>query len=932
MRPKRFLIISSASLFILAVVVVCLSPFAVPAGLRWWVSRLAAQEGLQIEFGKIEAPFLHPVVIHDVRIASAPRAGFLTTGAASRLELDLNLWALFDGSRGRFLRSLTADAITLDIRRNPQAAAPLQKFAWRFLESLLADNFKLSAVQLHVDNGPTVIDVHDGIISGAQIEAGTFSASEIRISSPWLQKSFSHLRGATSWQESRLTIGALSLMRGLDLDVISIDLSRISESRIGFEMNLDAFGGKIRASLSSDDHGDKRTWDAAGTASEISIAQMSDALDWTNRASGSLHACKFTFRGEATNLREAAATLWAEVTGLTWRDRMADTVMLGVSLYNRQVQIEQLYIKQRNNELTLTGEAVLPQRLADWLKPDFRGDISASINDLGDFARLFGATPSDFAGKIAVNGSLNAREKKLGGQLAFSGNSLVLFRTPIESLNIKLGLKESHLEMTQFDFRHEKDSFAAQATVDLTGEHAYSGSLITSMADARDYAGLIPDSLAAFRLAGGVNLDWKGAGSDVASSGTFHFQGHDLRPPESLMVPFDAEFEGDYAADKIFFRQFHLSNPHADFGAFVTIAKDYFQLQSVRLDLNGNPKLQGNIFLPFSMSKFRATNNWLSALSDDPRFDVDLALDQIDLGELAATLTKQPKMSGKAAGRIELYGAAATLEGKSDLHLRDFVLGDEARLSADLETQLASKILNLKTNVSTSGSDPVKIEASIPWRLEKEASGHVLNTVGPLSATLNFPVVFLAKFPRYLLRGIFLDGILGGNLAVSDSLQHPRVTGESHLIGGRLADASSLAFGLTFGGQSATVDFVRLAQRGIDRFAHGEIAFTDPTGIAVKLLPNESILETTPIEGDCVSSIELSATTVTQSPPQPPIDEIDFRGSLFDRAWTISLSRKIPDDSYQTLRVPVPRTFPFCREGEPKGKPLTLGLAPVAFP
>jgi hypothetical protein len=933
MRLKRFLVLFGASLFIIAVLVVCLAPFVVPVGLRWWVSRLAGREGLQIEFGKIEAPFLHPMVIHDVRIASTPDAAFLTTGAAPRLEMDLNFWAIFDNSRGRLLRSFTADSITLDIRRNPRSAPQPQHFAWRFFEGLLADNFKLSGVQLHVENGPTVVDVRDGIISGSEIEAGIFSASEITISSPWLQKSFSHLRGATSWQESRLTIGALSLMRGLDLDAISIDLSRIGESRIGFEMSLDAFGGKIRASLSSEDRGAKRTWDAAGTASEISLAQMSDALDWTNRASGSLHACKFTFRGEASNLREATATLWAEVTGLTWRDRTADTVMLGVSLYNRQVQIEQLYIKQRNNEFTLTGEAALPQRTADWLKPDFRGDISASINDLGDFARLFGATPSDFAGKIAVNGSLNAREKKLGGQLAFSGNALVLFRTPIESLNIKLGLKESHLELTQFDFRHEKDSFAAQATVDLTGEHAYSGTLTTSIAEARDYAGLIPDALAPFRLAGSVNLDWKGTGNDVTSSGAFHLQGHDLRPPQSLLIPFDAEFEGEYAADKIFFRQFHLSNQHADFSAFVTVAKDYFQLQSVRLDLNGKPKLQGNIFLPFSLSKLHATNSWLGALSDDPRSDVDVTLDPIDLAELAVAVTTQPRISGKAAGRIELYGTTAALEGKSDLHLRDFVFGDDARLSADLETRLTSKILGFKANAIASGSDPVKMEGSIPWRIEKGASGHALNTAGPLSATLNFPVIFLAKFPRYLSHGIFLDGILGGNLTISDSLQHPRVTGESHLIGGRLADGSSLAFGLTFGGQSATLDFVRLAQRGIDRFAHGEIGFTDLTAIAVKILPNESILETSPLSaGDCVSSLELSATTVTGPPQHLPIDEIDFRGNLFDRAWTISLSGRIPDDPYRTLRAPVTRTFPFCRESEASRKPLTLGLAPVAFP
>ena len=189
------------------------------------------------------------------------------------------------------------------------------------------------------------------MLSGAQIEAGTFNATDVTIESPWFRKSFSQVRGATSWQEKRLTVGALTLTRGLDLDAVTIDLSHIGESRLGLEMALDAFGGKLRAHISSEDRGDKRTWDVAGAASEISLAQMSDALDLTDRASGSLHACKFTFRGEATNLREAAATIWAEVTGLTWRDRTADTIMIGASLYNRQVHVEQLFVKQREQSV-----------------------------------------------------------------------------------------------------------------------------------------------------------------------------------------------------------------------------------------------------------------------------------------------------------------------------------------------------------------------------------------------------------------------------------------------------------------------------------------------------------------------------------------------------------------------------------------------------
>ena len=110
------------------------------------------------------------------------------------------------------------------------------------------------------------------------------------------------------------------------------------------------------------------------------------------------------------------------------------------------------------------------------------------------------------------------------------------------------------------------------------------------------------------------------------------------------------------------------------------MANDYFQLQTLRLALNGQPKLQGNIFVPLSLSKMRVTGNWLAALSDDPNFDLDLTLDPIDLAELTGALITHPTTSGKAEGRIQLYGTPASLTGKTTMYLHDFVFENEPRL------------------------------------------------------------------------------------------------------------------------------------------------------------------------------------------------------------------------------------------------------------
>ncbi|HYJ05762.1 MAG TPA: hypothetical protein VEX43_11545, partial [Chthoniobacterales bacterium] len=944
MRRKRFLIIFGA-LFVAAFLAVLFAPFIVASGLRLWLAHTARQHGLRIETERIEAPLLRPAVIHKLRLTNEPNAPFQIDGAMARVEIDLNLSGIFSGAP-RPLHSLVAEGVTLNVRRTAQLSAPSRPFAWPVLNNLLSDNFKFSGVQLHVENGSTIVDLREGTLTGSQLESGLFTAKEVAIVSPWFQRSFSNLRGATSWQDSRLVVGALSLMTGLDLDTITVDLSALGESRIGLEVHLDAFGGKVRARVSSDDRGDRRIWDAAGDGSGISLAQMSDALAWTNRASGSLHACKFTFRGEAADVRNATASLWAEVSGLTWRDRTADVVMIGAALYNREVQVQQIYIKQRDNQLTLSGEFALPTKSADWFKPAFRGDISASISDLGDFARLLGWSPSDFSGRLLADGSVSVREQKIGGQLMVSGNSLVLFRSPIESLNVQLSLEESRLSIAQFELREKEDFFRAQGDFALVGHRSYTAAFQTSVANIADYAGFISRWTESFSLSGGVSVDWTGNGATGTNSGTFHAHGKNLRPLESSIIPFDAEFEADYSPDNIFFRKFRLWNQRADLSAFVTVAKDYFQLQTVRLSLNGQPRLEGDVFLPVSLTKLwsrhalvpeaqdgaaispqrpegrpspslRETSSWLGALPDDPIFDVDLALlDSLDLGELAAAVSSPPKVSGKVAGKFELYGAPASLDGRLEFHLRDFVFENAPAISGDLEAQLAAGMTSFKANIAATRSDVVKAEGSLPFRLGKRQTSYAFNTDGPLAATVSFPSVFLAKLPAYLSRDVFTRGILSGNLTFSNSLQEPTILGEASLIDAQFLRGLSLSTGLTFKGPTATIDFVQFKQNSSDVSGRGEIDFHNLAGIELKIVPSVSLLELTPLTpGDCVSSTEFVTTSLDTLSPRP-VSELGLSGSLFARNWAVSLSG--PTD------VEAPQAFPFCSDRPSRRKTLRL--------
>ena len=485
MPKNRLFLISLATLMVVLGAIV-FAPFVVSNGLRLWLHWQARRQQLNIELGKISAPVLRPVSIERIRVTNKP-------GSATQIELNAEQTVIHPSlakilaGRGDGIRTLSIKTARAEIRRDYSESARVARFNWTALQALLPANFDIGHIDLRVENGPTVVLLRNASISGNQIESGRFSSGEFTITSPLLRQSFSQLRGATKWQEDRLTIGGMNLARGLDLQSITIDLSRLDKQRADLQFDLDVLGGKIRASISNEWPGQHSSWNVAGTASGISLAQTSEALGFTDRLGGSLRACNFTFRGDPRDPLGGTASVWTELNGLSWHKRAADVIMLGAIFYNRQIQLQQLYIKQRQNELSMSGEGAIPSKSADWLNPDFRGQILGKITDLGQFAELFGAGPRDFAGAIAIEGTLNARERKLGGFLTASGNSLSLFKRQIDRLSAKINLKADAFELEQFELVRKKDFIRAQGKIDISRDNDYSGSIEAKVGDASDY-------------------------------------------------------------------------------------------------------------------------------------------------------------------------------------------------------------------------------------------------------------------------------------------------------------------------------------------------------------------------------------------------------------------------------------------------------------
>src|ERR1043166_4586123 len=89
---RRFLLVVGAAL-LAAILVIVLSPFAVSAGLRWWLFWRASQQNLIVRIANIDAPLFRPVVLKGVNITSTPQNPFHVDVNAAQMTLHLSLKA-----------------------------------------------------------------------------------------------------------------------------------------------------------------------------------------------------------------------------------------------------------------------------------------------------------------------------------------------------------------------------------------------------------------------------------------------------------------------------------------------------------------------------------------------------------------------------------------------------------------------------------------------------------------------------------------------------------------------------------------------------------------------------------------------------------------------------------------------------------------------
>ena len=166
MSKNRWVVIVCLSFVLAGGATVVLAPVVVANGLRLWLHWQAQRQQLQIEPGKIQAPFLRPVTIDTLRVTNK-------TGTRPHIELRTDhvvlkprLAKLLAG-RSDAIRVLSIETARVEIRRDFEETAGQEPFNWAALQALLPTNFNVARLDLRIENGPTVVVLRNAAISAS---------------------------------------------------------------------------------------------------------------------------------------------------------------------------------------------------------------------------------------------------------------------------------------------------------------------------------------------------------------------------------------------------------------------------------------------------------------------------------------------------------------------------------------------------------------------------------------------------------------------------------------------------------------------------------------------------------------------------------------------------------------------------------------------
>jgi hypothetical protein len=698
-----------------------------PHSFRWLLRQAAEVEawrrGASVQIARIDGSIFEPVTFTGTHFSREGSDGSLLRLEVKEATARFSWRNLFKRNSSRWLERVTFDGVAGKLQFPTAASA--KPTGWK-LQSFLPP--------LPVTPAPGRVEVRgvdfifqsldDHVrLSGArctlsEAEPGTFTARELLVKHPWLQRTFRDLRGTTRIDGTEIGIADVTLEPGVKLEHVVARLDALARGNLNAEGQLAAFDGAVRFETQAL----ANEVEITGTLAGVNVARLAAFLASTNAAGGTIKDGKFSFRGSVRQPVNATATLRIDATNFQWDARQWDSLVLGARLMAGRLEVPQLVLLQGRNRLEVNGEFSLPLPDRQWWQSTFDARINAQIEDLTALSALLLPEFRYAAGRATIKGAIRGRQEHFDGELIVNGSALQWRTAPIEELQAALTFSGQELHVTNLAIFNGADFVRGRGRVNLRGPTQYSGVLRAAVQDLAPYAALLQPPVVPEPLAGGATVTWQGEGAAQSHRGTFRAQLNKLRSrgaSAALLHPINATLEGAYEPGRMTFSQFALSDDQCSFSANVAVGDKGVSLRGIKLRHKAQLWLEGDAVLPLDVWKAWPNTSLAAMLDDTAPVAVQLTASQLGLREASALTGWNFPIAGAVTGKFSAEGRLGALQTDGQLALSGgrIPLGWGGRAFTEVEAavRLAGQTMTVEKFSGRSPAGDFRVEGSVDF-------------------------------------------------------------------------------------------------------------------------------------------------------------------------------------------------------------------------
>ena len=133
------------------------------------------------------------------------------------------------------------------------------------------------------------------------------------------------------------------------------------------------------------------------------------------------------------------------------------------------------------------------------------------------------------------------------------------------------------------------------------------------------------------------------------------------------------------------------------------------------------PRVTGTLFLPLGLDRWWNTGSSLAALDETRKFDLDLAINELDLAGLTTALGEPIAASGVLSGKLAGFGPLGALQLTTHCSLENFG-GASPKNRLDFDARYADGRADGVASAFFGNSAPIRARFSLPIRPEKTGS------------------------------------------------------------------------------------------------------------------------------------------------------------------------------------------------------------------